>query len=71
MSSKNSKMVIDGVDSIKFCYDCGILFVYSSKIEGLSVQDNPFVPCPECGSNNVNELAEQPVGVVVLSNKGG
>jgi hypothetical protein len=41
------------VNRVKYCPDCGVLFCYDSREEGLSDEDNPMDPCPECGCTRV------------------
>ena len=60
-----------GIDRCRWCRDCGILFVYSSEIEGLSDDDFPFEPCPECGSDSVESPDVEPWGGVHVIDKEG
>lgn len=49
----------EDIDRARFCSNCGTLFIYSSKEDGLDDDSNPFEPCPECGSSGVTDTIDE------------
>ena len=62
-------MVYYHCNRCKHCANCGTLFIYESEMEGLSDDENPFEPCPECGCDDVSTPKIEPLGgfVAVVS----